>query len=200
MWPPMTGEDDRTRGSRENPKMNRLTDGPVFLAADGQLDRHGAGRIVRTTALRARIGKAVTPHTLRHPFITAAPDAGVPLATSKRRRRTPTRGPRSGMTGPAAAWTAMPPTSSPPTSPAPPGNPRGPGTPPPDRRGQAAAHGRNPSRTAASNLRATRRCGGNSQLADMLSEPHPDGRSVAPVRARHSPPDRPICRRNGGCT
>ena len=49
------------------------TDGPVFLAADGRrLDRHGAGRIVRKTARRAGIGKAVTPHTLRHAFITAA--------------------------------------------------------------------------------------------------------------------------------
>ena len=56
------------------------TDGPVFLAADGRrLDRHGAGRIVRMTARRACIAKAVTPHTLRHAFITAALDAGVPL-------------------------------------------------------------------------------------------------------------------------
>ena len=51
------------------------------MAADGRrLDRHGAGRIVRRTARRARIGKAVTPHTLRHSFIfIAALDAGVPL-------------------------------------------------------------------------------------------------------------------------
>ena len=50
------------------------TGGPVFLAADGpQLDRHGAGRIVRRTARRAGIGKAVTPHTLRHVFVTDAP-------------------------------------------------------------------------------------------------------------------------------
>jgi site-specific recombinase XerD len=56
------------------------TEGPVFLAADGRrLDRHGAGRIVRKIARRAGIGKAVTPHTLRHAFITAALDAGVPL-------------------------------------------------------------------------------------------------------------------------
>ena len=55
-------------------------DGPVFLAADGRrLDRHGAGRIVHKTARRAGIGKVVTPHTLRHAFITAALDAGVPL-------------------------------------------------------------------------------------------------------------------------
>ena len=56
------------------------TDGPVFLATDGRrLDRHGAGRIVRKVARRAGIGKPVTPHTLRHAFITAALDAGVPL-------------------------------------------------------------------------------------------------------------------------
>ena len=56
------------------------TSGPVFLTADGRrLDRHGAGRIARKTARRAGIGKAVTPHTLRHAFITAALDAGVPL-------------------------------------------------------------------------------------------------------------------------
>jgi site-specific recombinase XerD len=52
----------------------------VLLARDGRrLDRHAAGRIVRKTARRAGITKAVTPHTLRHAFITAALDAGVPL-------------------------------------------------------------------------------------------------------------------------
>jgi integrase/recombinase XerD len=60
--------------------IDERTEGPVFLAADGRrLYRHGAGRIVRTTARRAGIGKIVTPHTLRHAFITAALDAGVPL-------------------------------------------------------------------------------------------------------------------------
>src|SRR5690349_1648960 len=55
-------------------------DGPIFLAADGRrLDRHGAGRTVRKAARRAGIAKIVTPHTLRHAFITAALDAGVPL-------------------------------------------------------------------------------------------------------------------------
>ena len=75
--------------------------GPVFLAEDGRrLDRHGAGRIVRKTARRAGIGKSVTPHTLRHAFITAALDAGVPLRDVKRRRHTRTCAPRSGTTGP----------------------------------------------------------------------------------------------------
>ena len=56
------------------------TEEPVFLAADGRRpDRHGAGRIVRKVARRAGISKNVGPHTLRHAFITAALDAGVPL-------------------------------------------------------------------------------------------------------------------------
>ena len=48
-------------------------DGPVFLTPDGRrLDRHGAGRIVRKLARQAGITKKVSPHTLRHAFITAA--------------------------------------------------------------------------------------------------------------------------------
>jgi len=55
-------------------------DGPIFLTPAGQrLDRHGASRIVRRIARRAGIGKNVGPHSLRHAFITAALDAGVPL-------------------------------------------------------------------------------------------------------------------------
>jgi integrase len=55
-------------------------EGPIFLTADGRrLDRHGAGRIVRRVARRAAISKPIGPHTLRHAFITAALDAGVPL-------------------------------------------------------------------------------------------------------------------------
>ncbi|HXL89926.1 MAG TPA: tyrosine-type recombinase/integrase [Streptosporangiaceae bacterium] len=56
------------------------SDGPIFLTGSGRrLDRHGAGRIVRRLARRAGIAKTVGPHTLRHAFITAALDAGVPL-------------------------------------------------------------------------------------------------------------------------
>ena len=52
----------------------------MFRAADGKrLDRHGAARIVRRVTRRAGISKQVSPHTLRHAFITAALDAGVPL-------------------------------------------------------------------------------------------------------------------------
>ncbi len=47
---------------------------------DGRrLDRHGAARTVRRVTRRAGIAKHVSPHTLRHAFITAALDAGVPL-------------------------------------------------------------------------------------------------------------------------
>jgi site-specific recombinase XerD len=60
--------------------IGELTQGPMFLATGARrLDRHAAGRIVRRTARSAGIGKLVTPHTLRHAFITAALDAGVPL-------------------------------------------------------------------------------------------------------------------------
>jgi integrase/recombinase XerD len=56
------------------------SEGPIFMAADGRrLDRHGAGRMVRRVARRAGLAKPVGPHTLRHAFITAALDAGVPL-------------------------------------------------------------------------------------------------------------------------
>jgi hypothetical protein len=55
-------------------------DGPIFVGTDGRrIDRHAAGRIVRRMARRAGIVKRVGPHTLRHAFITAALDAGVPL-------------------------------------------------------------------------------------------------------------------------
>jgi integrase/recombinase XerD len=55
-------------------------EGPIFLTTDGRrLDRHAAGRIVRRVARGAGIAKNVGPHTLRHAFITAALDAGVPL-------------------------------------------------------------------------------------------------------------------------
>ena len=55
-------------------------EGPIFLRPDGQrMDRHCAGRIVHRVARRAGLDKTISPHTLRHAFITAALDAGVPL-------------------------------------------------------------------------------------------------------------------------
>jgi integrase/recombinase XerD len=57
------------------------TSGPIFLNANGtrRLDRHAAARIVRRLAKAAGIDKRISPHSLRHSFITAALDAGVPL-------------------------------------------------------------------------------------------------------------------------
>ncbi len=55
-------------------------EGAIFLSRDGErLDRHAAWRIVRWLARKAGINKPVGPHTLRHAFIMAALDAGVPL-------------------------------------------------------------------------------------------------------------------------
>ena len=56
-------------------------EGPLFLNWDAsrRLDRHAASRIVRRLAKRAGIDQRVTPHSLRHSFITAALDAGVAL-------------------------------------------------------------------------------------------------------------------------
>ena len=56
------------------------TRGPLLLMRSGRrMDRHGATRIVRRLAKRAGITKHISPHSLRHSFITAALDAGVPL-------------------------------------------------------------------------------------------------------------------------
>jgi site-specific recombinase XerD len=56
------------------------SEGPLFVGTDGErLDRHAAARRVARIARRAGITKIVGPHTLRHAFITAALDAGVPL-------------------------------------------------------------------------------------------------------------------------
>ena len=54
--------------------------GPIFLGTYGQrMDRHAADRAVKRIARRAGINKRISPHSLRHSFITAALDAGVPL-------------------------------------------------------------------------------------------------------------------------
>jgi site-specific recombinase XerD len=56
------------------------TTGPIFLGANGQrMDRYAADRTVKRLARRAGISKRISPHSLRHSFITAALDAGVPL-------------------------------------------------------------------------------------------------------------------------
>jgi site-specific recombinase XerD len=55
--------------------------GPILLnrEATARLDRHAATRIVKRLARRAGIQKKISPHSLRHSFITAALDAGVAL-------------------------------------------------------------------------------------------------------------------------
>lgn len=54
--------------------------GPIFLGRNGErLDCHAAWRIVRRLARKAGINKPIGRHTLRHAFITAALDVGVPL-------------------------------------------------------------------------------------------------------------------------
>jgi integrase/recombinase XerD len=93
-------------------------EGPIFVTADG----HGAGRIVRRVARKAGIAKRVGPHTLRHAFITAALDAGVPLrdvqeAASHADPRTTMRYDRA-----RTSLDLTPPLSSPPTSPGRPGS------------------------------------------------------------------------------
>jgi len=50
-----------------------------ILTRRRRLDRRGAARVVSRVARPAGITKPVAPHTLRHAFITAALDAGVPL-------------------------------------------------------------------------------------------------------------------------
>jgi site-specific recombinase XerD len=53
--------------------------GPLLLTQAGnRLNRHAASRIVRRLAKRAGITKHISPHSLRHSFITAALDAGCP--------------------------------------------------------------------------------------------------------------------------
>jgi site-specific recombinase XerD len=55
-------------------------EGPLLLTrSGGRMNRHAATRIVRRLARRAGITKHIPPHSLRHSFITAALDAGVPL-------------------------------------------------------------------------------------------------------------------------
>ena len=53
--------------------------GPIYLGLNGErMDRYAADRTVKRLARRAGITKR-SPHSLRHSFITAALDAGVPL-------------------------------------------------------------------------------------------------------------------------
>ncbi|MCW2952730.1 MAG: integrase [Conexibacter sp.] len=54
--------------------------GPVFVTRTGRrMDRHAAAKVVRRLARSAGITATVSPHSLRHSFVTLALDAGVPL-------------------------------------------------------------------------------------------------------------------------
>jgi len=56
------------------------THGPLLLREDGaQLDRRTAARWIASLAKRAGIRKRISPHSLRHAYVTNALDAGVPL-------------------------------------------------------------------------------------------------------------------------
>ena len=56
------------------------TSGALLLSRSGRrMDRHAATRIVQRVAKGAGITKHLSPHSLRHGFITNALDAGVPL-------------------------------------------------------------------------------------------------------------------------
>lgn len=63
-------------GLRQSPIGER----PLFATSSGRrLDRFGAAKTMRRLARRAGISKSVSPHLLRHSFVTAALDAGVSL-------------------------------------------------------------------------------------------------------------------------
>lgn len=54
--------------------------GPLFTTRTGRrMDRHAALKVVRRVARLAGIEHAISPHSLRHGFVTLALDAGVPL-------------------------------------------------------------------------------------------------------------------------
>ena len=58
--------------------IGKRASGPLFLGLNGErMDRYAADRIVKHLARRAGITKRISPHNLRHSFITAALDAGV---------------------------------------------------------------------------------------------------------------------------
>jgi hypothetical protein len=98
-------------------RVARRRPGPQRARCSPGRCRAGAARIVRRVTRRAGIPERVSPHTLRHAFITAAWMPGCLCGTSRKPHLTPTRGPRCATTGPGPAWTGMRPASSPPTSP-----------------------------------------------------------------------------------
>ena len=72
--PPATRGPGRRPGCRRE-GLGSTTSHPAL----SRLNRHAATRIVNRLAKGAGITKHISPHSLRHSFITAALDAGVPL-------------------------------------------------------------------------------------------------------------------------
>jgi len=69
---PVAGDLDAAAGDR--------IAGPLLLRLDGSpMDRNSAARVVVRLAKQAGIRKKLSPHSLRHAFVTACLDAGVPL-------------------------------------------------------------------------------------------------------------------------
>ena len=102
------------------------TGGPVFLAGTGA-GWTGTAPGGSSARLPAAPGSA-RPSRPTRSDTPSSPQPWMPechCGMCKRRRRMRTRAPRSGMTGPAAAWTGTRPISSPPTSRVPPGNREG---------------------------------------------------------------------------
>lgn len=59
--------------------VGKRTSGPLFVARSGnRLDRAGAGRVVKRIVRSCGIGKRISPHSLRHTFVTLSRDAGIP--------------------------------------------------------------------------------------------------------------------------
>ncbi len=80
--------------------------GPLFPTRRGsRMDRHAAQKIVRRLARQAGVLKVVSPHSLRHSFVTAALDVGVPLRTFRTPPGTPTRVRPAGTTAGDTLWT-----------------------------------------------------------------------------------------------
>ena len=60
--------------------IGQRNEGPIFVTDTGlRMNRHQAARVVRRLARHAGIDKTISPHSLRHSFITAALDGRVPL-------------------------------------------------------------------------------------------------------------------------
>ncbi len=92
--------------------------GPIFLGVEGgRMDRYCADRMVKRLVKRAGITKRISPHSLRHSFITTSTQASH-SATSKKPHPTPIPGRRCATTGHDAASTGTPPTWCPRSSPA----------------------------------------------------------------------------------